>query len=472
MRRLIYFGAVTILSIARGAALGASEDEASLRYTATQFTPEAYRKEASRALVADINSLIRQLDLPEKVPMEINDFREIFIQPPYRCDSQGGFGSAISSNYTYSTPAGNVLCAVDWNDASSAAFLESVRRTYARPKNQRNNAAAYSLARNWLAAAGVDLAALERECSVDFRVQEMGDKFVPIYWVIWRQPAACIECPADFYEGGFQAAAYVRVLEPERKLLQLGVENPRYMLRQPLAVDNRDQLLQQTDDLAMRRWWYTTDAYRQAAIRLMLAEVNRVRERLGLPPGHPLDSGQLTKVKIATPFVAERTGYFATIQDPDYTYSAVFSNQISCIRKTLNDCDDRAWLASLKRRAVLPMSLVDTNSAYKAARRILEGLSVDVAALERDFELDVGPWELGQQFVPLYDVVWCRQRGKRQEIGAMVRLVLPSGELKYVQVSRADYIKRPPLVVPQKVELPVEAKPAEKGRQPMTMQSD
>jgi hypothetical protein len=83
---------------------------------------------------------------------------------------------------------------------------------------------AYALATGWLAAAGADVRALERDCSVAFHVSEREGLYAPIFWVAWRQPAASVQGDIP---GGTQAVATVWLVEPERRLLQMSVENPQ-----------------------------------------------------------------------------------------------------------------------------------------------------------------------------------------------------------------------------------------------------
>jgi len=414
---------------------------------ATQLTTEAYRKAAAQVLINAVNRMSGELGLREKASLDPDGYKEILVQAPYWSLQHGWFGTVRTTDYLFAASQENKLSSVDYIQASAKDYLEWVRRHYATPKSELNNGAAFSLATNWLNAVGVDVAAIQRECKVEFHVQSLGDKFVPIYWITWRQPTACFGCPPGKLGGESAAAVSVRVLEPERKLLQLEVNNPRYLLRKSLAVEDSDGLLQQTDDLEVRRYWLSTPAYREGALRVMLSEVNWARKQLDLAGGKTLEASNLTHIAIATPYVTDVQGHFATISDKEYVYCATSSNKLSWIARNFNTLDELNYYAFLKSNYSLPIWKVDTNSAYLVARKYLEAVSVDVAGMESEFPAAANPWILGTQFVPIYEVVWSRLEDSREVVAAAVEVVQPTGVLKSLIVRDARYLRRPGLQV-------------------------
>jgi len=77
----------------------------------------------------------------------------------------------------------------------------------------------------------MDVTALNRDCSVNvLAFTPQGDKgrsFVPVYWVYWTKGPA---------ERG--SVASVELFAPTKTLLQLRVEDPKYILRAPLVLTN------------------------------------------------------------------------------------------------------------------------------------------------------------------------------------------------------------------------------------------
>lgn len=424
----------------------AAVDPLTLNLRYRRFTTEAYRQAALKVLLEDANRVARELGLPEKLPIEPADLVEIFIQPPAWSDQEGGFGTISTTNYHYFASENNKLGHIEWNRRESEPYLELIRQRYSAPKNQMNTNAAYKLATNWLVAAGVDVAAMERDCRVEFHARDDGNKFVPVYYVWWKEPAASIEA-APRSDDGFQTLATVWLVEPERRLLQMNV-NSRYLRRRALIVPDRDRLLQQTDDSEMRQMVFTTEAYKAAALEVLLKEANWACRQLNLPESVPFRAPDLTKLTIATPFVAEHLGHFGTIRTKNYVYSGTFSNKLSWIQKNLPLFDERTYLAAVKAKYTMPKSHLNTNAAYVLATQFLAAVSVDVKAMESEFRPVVRPWDLGNQFVPLYEVSW-EKTEESEQVGAaaVVELLLPERALKSLVVPRSEYIRRASLAV-------------------------
>jgi hypothetical protein len=82
----------------------------------------------------------------------------------------------------------------------------------------------------------MDVKGLNRDCQLivepDPSFRSPPGKFVPVYFVAWKR--------RDLQMG---ATALVQVFTPTKKLLQIRVEDPRYILRKPLVVTNLDALL-------------------------------------------------------------------------------------------------------------------------------------------------------------------------------------------------------------------------------------
>ncbi len=99
---------------------------------------------------------------------------------------------------------------------------------------------AYQMATQWLAAIHMDVKALSRDCKARIAVSpmwsgltELGDvpqkDFVPIYYVWW--------VPLENDAPG-NSPASVELYLPDKGLIQLRVDDPKYILRPPLVFTN------------------------------------------------------------------------------------------------------------------------------------------------------------------------------------------------------------------------------------------
>jgi hypothetical protein len=118
------------------------------------------------------------------------------------------------------------------------------------PLEQMDTNAAYQLATQWLASASMDVEQLNRDCQVQVAVsphwnglsklgQMPGKEFVPIYYVWWTLPEK--DAPKI---GGitFASIARVELFLPTKKLIQMSVDDPKYILRRPLTFTNLNSL--------------------------------------------------------------------------------------------------------------------------------------------------------------------------------------------------------------------------------------
>jgi hypothetical protein len=410
---------------------------------------EAYRKAAADVLLAEANDVARQLDLFEKTPILPGNLVEVYIQPPAWSDIEGGFGTISTKDYVYTAGLGNCLWDIAWNRRVYAPEMQRFKDLYARPKAQSDTNAAYRLATNWLSIFGVDVPAMERDSVLKFVVNEEGDQIVPIYWVYWRQPAAASWATIS-RDSGYDTVAEVWLLEPERRLLQLHVGSSKYLARKPLSVPHRDALLQQTDDELTRQMWFTTSAYREAALSLALREANWMSAALRLS-SKPIQASDLSRMNISTPFASDHFGTFGVLYTRDYAFCATVSNRMCRVMRHFEGEDEYIHLGALKAKYPVPKNLVDTNAACALAAKWLAAADVNTEALTRDCAVQVSYWDLGDKFVPLYEVSW-RAGGKKSSPSALV-VVEPESGLKELTVGDVRYFKRAPLTVPDREKL-------------------
>ena len=88
-----------------------------------------------------------------------------------------------------------------------------------------------------MSAAGVDVDALNRDCTVDVRASTpegpRGKHFVPDYWIAWQRFRTNI--------------AFLEYFEPENSIRSLHVYDSKYLLRKPVVITNLLELLSDTN---------------------------------------------------------------------------------------------------------------------------------------------------------------------------------------------------------------------------------
>ena len=443
-----------------------SEDRGQLELARWRYTTRAYKEAALDVLLQEVNRVAHDMQLPEKLPIERADLVETHVAAPFWSEHVGGFGSITTRNYDYSASVGNKLSYIVRNlgpsDQREQAYNNSLKARYLAPINQMDTNAAHAMATQFLASAGVDVLALERDYRKEILAWEVGDKFVPVYSIRWHQPYDITSGPP--------APAFVQLLAPERRLLQMHVESEKHLRRKRLVVPNRDRLLQQTEDPQMRQMWLTTEAYKQAALLVMLEEVNRICRALTLPERLPVRVSDLRKVIIETPFVSDHIGHFGTVRTDNYAYGAEAYKLVHVTRATSEE-QQRADREVFRKRYSVPEAQLNTNAAYRLATQWLAAASVDVAALERDYQVQIRPWDWHPnqgsrgRFTPLYELRWERTVGRLLERAVYMEVLEPERQLETLRVEKPEYITRPPFTVPDRDRLlsQTNAPPGEAG---------
>jgi hypothetical protein len=217
------------------------------KYTpALAFTTKAYSHEAFRLVLQEANRVAGELGLPEKLPITEGDLVTRYLSPFGCAYVQKAIGNVTTRNYTYYVSQGNRFSYLE--GTRQAADCRRYQRLYTWPLSRMDTNQAYQLAIHWLGAAGMDVAALSRDCSVVVQpekdyVHPPQDKFVPVYYVYWRKRDAQARRVPN-------VPASVRLFTPDKTLLQLRVEDPKYILRPPLVFTNLQFLLSQTNEPA------------------------------------------------------------------------------------------------------------------------------------------------------------------------------------------------------------------------------
>ncbi|HEX3628781.1 MAG TPA: hypothetical protein VH280_25500 [Verrucomicrobiae bacterium] len=198
------------------------------------YTSEKYQTAAFKLVLQEANQVAEELQLPESLPITESNIVEAFI-PPFGYDyMERRIGNVTTTNYTYYISRADKFSFLD--DMHQSDEWKKYKSLYTWPVARMETNAAYVLATQWLGAVSMDVNGLNRDCQLTVELDSSfhsapGD-FVPVYFVYWKR--------RDLQMG---ATATVRVCVPAKRLLELRVEDERYILRKPIVVENLDLLL-------------------------------------------------------------------------------------------------------------------------------------------------------------------------------------------------------------------------------------
>jgi hypothetical protein len=197
---------------------------------------------------------------------------------------------------------------------------------------------------------------------------------------------------------------------------------------------------------------FTTAAFQEEGLRLVIAEANAVAKDLRLSEPLPITRSNLSGAFIAPfgyTYIRKRLGNVTTT---NYSYNVGQDFKLSDVsvakydQQCLEYCREYRW----------PISRLDTNTPYRLAIQWLAAMHADVEGLNRDCDVhvSVSPYwnevELGEvpkaKFTPIYCVWWRRAFGSGKSGAATVELFLPTKTLLQLTVSEPQYILRQPLV--------------------------
>ena len=198
-----------------------------------------YQKEVLQQLLNEVNEVAQALELEERLPIVESNLVDKFITPANFAKRYGGLGSVRTEKYAYSAAGGNKLSFIIGRH--QAEDCSSWEGTYLWPKARMDTNAAYLLAVDWLKRVSIDVEGLNRDHRLRIEpdkiyIRSQPDKFVPAYWVGWYKQSD----PSKYYlsNSEWEPVASVFLFLPTKKLLQLRVEDPTYILRKPIQVTN------------------------------------------------------------------------------------------------------------------------------------------------------------------------------------------------------------------------------------------
>jgi len=193
---------------------------------------------------------------------------------------------------------------------------------------------------------------------------------------------------------------------------------------------------------------FTTPAYRNEALRLVIQEANNVAEELSLPEQLPIVKTNLIAAYIPSPRMAQRLGgALGNITTSNYTYYVSVGNKFSFLEQNnLEQGYDK-----LRSQYLWPVSRMNTNEAYQLATQWLAAASMDVKAITRDCDAHIDAFtpegKNGKHFVPVYWVYWTSREAQARGTVAEVEFVEPNKTIRKLRVNRPEYILRPSLQI-------------------------
>ena len=195
---------------------------------------------------------------------------------------------------------------------------------------------------------------------------------------------------------------------------------------------------------------FTTRAFQEEALRLVIEEANKVAKELQLPESLPITRTNLTHAFIgAFGFVYEDKS-LGNVTTSNYWYGLVRDCKFS--RVTVAKIDDRCHDYAEKYQR--PIEQLDTNAAFQLATQWLAAVRMDVQGLNRDYDVhvDLDPYwnnvRMGElprrSFSPIYYVSWLAKGRPPYSAGggASVELFLPTKTLLSLSVDDPKYILR------------------------------
>jgi hypothetical protein len=211
------------------------ESPAKKRFLETVTAPPHYKAAALKMMLIEVNQFVEDLGLPEKNRPNTNNLAEAFVPSPALNRLGIGFAMIRVGDYSFSAARSNKLCFINRFYAQSDGYkrdLDDMRARATLPKERVNTERAHELALNWLKAAHMNTVALERDCTLEIRYWDMGNQFVPLYWVKWMKGQVC--------------AASVELFEPDTQMRAINVTDDNYNLRSPLEVEDRERYVSES----------------------------------------------------------------------------------------------------------------------------------------------------------------------------------------------------------------------------------
>jgi hypothetical protein len=208
-------------------------------YVRSSFTTKAFQSEALKLVIQEANQVARELNLPENLPITESNIIGSFVGPFGFTYAYKKVGNITTKAYLYGVEQGNKFSDLTIADYDQTCLRFKLRGQLAIAEMDTN--AAYEIATNWLASLSMDVAGLNRDCKAHVALSPYwngfphlggspGTQFVPIYFVWWTS------LDNEMSDAGDKA--HVELYAPTKTLLQLSVQDQKYILRKALVFTN------------------------------------------------------------------------------------------------------------------------------------------------------------------------------------------------------------------------------------------
>jgi hypothetical protein len=221
-------------------------------------------------------------------------------------------------------------------------------------------------------------------------------------------------------------------------LLFAGAHAQESAVKFPTISESETSVLRNLPD-----WKFTTKAYRDEAVRLMLKDANRVAAQLPLGEHLPIKETDIIERYVPPPgFVC--LGWIATTN-----YNYIFNRKFNALT-----CRDTANFDNAKATYKWSADRMDTNRVFKIATDLMAAVGMDVAGLNRDFRIEIVQPEkegfIKKHFFPHFWVNW---RNKTGQAVAYIEFIEPAKYILQLRVEDANYILRDTIAIPNLAEL-------------------
>ena len=204
----------------------------------TMFTTPAFQEAALRLVIAEANQVAKEMRLSENLPIMKTNLIHAFVGPFGFTYAYKKVGNITTTNYFYGVEQDNKFSDLTLADLDNHCF--QYKRTYNLLTNQIDFAGAFQLATQWLNTLHMDVKGLNRDCEIKLKIDEYWNglqpneklrkkSFVPIYDISWLSTDRHLM---------FRGKATIQLFLPTKTLLQLSVNDSKYILRQPVVFTN------------------------------------------------------------------------------------------------------------------------------------------------------------------------------------------------------------------------------------------
>ncbi len=203
-----------------------------------QFTTRAYREYTCDMLLNEASGVAQELHLPEPQPITRSNLVSGFISPFGFTYVFRKVGNISTTNYSYGVEEDYRFSHITVTKIEERCHHYADK--YQWPISRFDTNAAYQLATQWLSAVHMDVKGLNRDFDMNVMVDNYWNnvkhgelpkqKFTPIYFVSWSRKG--------LKPGSIDSGAYVHLFLPTKQLLQLAVNDSKYILRPPIVFTN------------------------------------------------------------------------------------------------------------------------------------------------------------------------------------------------------------------------------------------